>query len=79
MRAVRTCTCCRTEHTAPHAHGRPCAIHVLSPVVPLPIPLHLPGGEDCTGPTVRTAVLAAYRRRGGVTMELALKIYGESP
>lgn len=75
----RTCTCCRTERTALHAHGRPCAAHPNAPVVPLPPPLGEPGGEDCTGPTVKVAVLAAYRARGGVSLDLALKLYGEEP
>ena len=75
--SVRVCTCCRTEHTALHAHGKPCEIHGLAPVVPLPTPLHLLGGEDCAGSTVKSAVLAAYRRQGGVSLEIALKIYGE--
>ena len=72
---VRVCTCCRTAHTALHAHDRPCDIHSLALVVPLPIPLHLPGGEDCTGPTVTAAILSAYRLQGGVALELALAVY----
>jgi hypothetical protein len=52
--------------------------HDLAPVVPLPPPLGEPGGEDCTGPTVKKLVLDAYRARGGVALELALKLYGES-
>lgn len=72
---TRTCMCCRSAHTALHAH-RPCEMHQGSPVVPLPPPLGGPGGEDCTGPTVRTAVLAAYRLKGGIALELALKQYG---
>ena len=75
--AILVCTCCRTARTALHAHDKPCEIHGLAPVVPQPPPLHLPGGEDCTGPTVKAAVLAHYRRRGGVALELALKMYGE--
>lgn len=75
---VRVCTCCRTEGSALHAHDKPCEKHDLAPVVPLPPPLHLPGGEDCTGPTVKTAALAAYRRQGGVALAMALKIYGEA-
>lgn len=75
----RICTCCRTEGTALHAHGRPCERHGLAPVVPRPpIPLGEPGGQDCTGPAVRAAVLAVYRERGGVALEIALRIYGES-
>lgn len=70
------CTCCRTEGTALHTHGAQCQKHDLSPVVPLPTPLGEPGGEDCTGPTVKAAVLAAYRERGGVALELAIKAYG---
>jgi hypothetical protein len=46
-------------------------------VVPLPPPLGDPGGEDCTGPTVRTAVLEAYSLRGGGALEIALRLYGE--
>ena len=75
---IRVCTCCRTQHTALHAHDKPCAIHGLAPVVPWPPPLHLPGGEDCTGPTVKAAIFTAYRAQGGVALELALKMYGES-
>lgn len=76
--SIRVCTCCRTKRTPAHVHGKPCEIHGLAPVVPLPTPLHLPGGEDCTGPTVKAALLQAYRARGGVALEIALKIYGES-
>lgn len=73
-----TCTCCRTPHTALHAHvGHPCAKHPGAPVVCYPPPLGEPGGEDCTGPIVKEAVLAAYRRQGGVALELALKQYGD--
>lgn len=72
------CTCCRSERAALHAHGTPCAKHDRAPVVPLPPPLGDPGGEDCAGPTVKAAVLAAYRARGGVALVLALKAYGES-
>lgn len=74
---TRTCTCCRTENTALHAHGKPCEVHGRAPVVPLPPPLGAPGGEDCTGPVVKFAVLAAYRARGGVALQLALRAYGE--
>lgn len=73
----RTCTCCRTQGTALHAHGRSCEVHLLVPVVPLPPPLGDPGGEDCTGPTVRGLVLAVYRARGGVAYDLARKAYGD--
>lgn len=76
---VEICTCCRTEGTALHAHGKPCEKHPNAPVVPRPTPLGDPGGEDCTGPTVKSAVLAAYRARGGVALDLALKLYGERP
>lgn len=48
-------------------------------MVPLPPPLGEPGGEDCTGPTVKAAVLEAYWARGGVSLDLALKLYGEEP
>jgi len=71
-----TCTCCKTRGTALHAHGRGCEIHIGAPVVRLPPPLGDPGGEDCTGPIVKAAVLAAYRRVGGVVLELAIKAYG---
>lgn len=54
-------------------------MHSLGPVVPLPpTPLGEPGGEDCTGRSVREAVLSAYRARGGVAMALAYEAYGES-
>ena len=46
-------------------------------MVPLPPSLGDPGGEDCTGPTVKAAILAVYRARGGVALDLALKLYGE--
>lgn len=75
--AATVCTCCRTERTALHAHSRPCEKHPHAPVVPLPPPLGDPGGEDCTGPMVKASVLAAYRARGGVALDLALKLYGE--
>jgi hypothetical protein len=76
---ARICTCCRTERAALHAHGKPCEKHPRAPVVPLPPPLGEPGGEDCTGPTVKVSVLAAYWARGGVALDLALKLYGEEP
>lgn len=76
--AIWVCTCCRTEGTALHAHGTYCTVHPDAPVVPRPPPLGDPGGEDCTGPTVKAAVLAAYRTRGGVVYDLALKLYGEA-
>ena len=74
--------CCSMarEGLAPcHAHGQPCPIHDLAPVVPLPSGIGPPGGQDCTGPTVRDAVLAAYRARGGVAYDLALSLYGMAP
>jgi hypothetical protein len=75
---IVTCMCCsmaRSGKTPCHSHPPhgPCPIHDLAPVVPLP-----GGGEDCTGPTVKSAVLAAYRTRGGVALELALKLYETS-
>lgn len=75
----RPCTCCRTERTALHTHDSLCEIHTLAPVVPFPPPLGDPGGEDCTGPTVKVVVLAAYRARGGVAHDLARKAYGDEP
>ena len=76
--SVRVCTCCSSSQrdSLPlHAHDRPCDIHGLAPVVPAPPQVPWDGG--CAGPTVKAAVLAAYRERGGAALELALKMYGE--
>ena len=75
--SVQVCTCCRVEHTALHTHDNPCEKHSLAPVVPQPPSLSEPGGEDCTGPITRAAILAAYRARGGVALGLALRQYRE--
>ena len=74
---MTVCTCCRTARTALHAHGKPCEKHSLVPVVPLPPPLGEPGGEDCTGPIVKAAVLDAYRGRGSIIFSLAVVAYGD--
>ncbi len=76
---VRICTCCSISRHASvpiHAHDRPCEIHDLAPVVPAPPQSPWDGG--CEGPTVKAAILSAYRARGGVALEIALKIYGET-